>query len=81
MFDTGVILLRGPPLDIRGGGLEFLPRHFFFSEGRWKALFVHLRIGCISPMPCAIYLFHPFPHKNMYFQKTPPVFPSILTGT
>ena len=36
MFDTGVILLRGPPLDIGGGGLEFLPRHFFFQKGDGK---------------------------------------------
>ena len=33
------VSIRGPPLDIGGGGLEFLPDHFFFiPQGRWKGL-------------------------------------------
>ena len=32
----------------------------------------HLRIGCISTRPCGHLFISPiFPHKNIYFQKTP----------
>ena len=78
-------IFRGPPLDIGGGGggLEFLPGHFYlFHKGDGKLYFVTFRIGCISSL-VAIYLFH-FSHSNIYFQKIsrapPPAIILLVAG-
>ena len=42
---------KGPPLDIGGGGLGIF---FLFHKGDEKLYFFHLRIGCISTMPCGL---------------------------
>ena len=65
--------------------LTFLPRNWggggdltgaftwpflFISQGKWKTLFFHLRIGCISTIPCGhLFYFTHFPHKKNYFRK------------
>ena len=81
-YSLVVLYLRGilcvwdlPSLTIRyleGGGLKFLPDHILFiSQERWKALFVHRRIGCSSTTPCGYLFISPiFPQKYL-FPKTP----------
>ena len=75
-------VIRGPPLDIGGGGgggggLELLPGHFYLvHKGDGKLFFSPQdRPYFHQALWTCIYFTH-FPHKNIYFQKTPP--PSIL---
>ena len=60
-----------------GGHLEFFAwPYLFISQGRWKALFFHLRMGCISTMPCGpLYILPMLSTKIFILKKThPPVF-------
>ena len=46
----------------------------FVSQGRWKTLFFHLRIGCISTMPCShlmLFISPIFPTKLFISKNTP----------
>ena len=64
--------IRGSPLDIWGGGLEFSPGHIYlFHKGDGKLYFFHLRITSIFSKPCSHFLFHSFLLQKNYFQKTP----------
>ena len=46
--------LRGPPLHIGGGGLEFLPGHFYFVEREMESFIFHLRIDLFPSCLVAI---------------------------
>ena len=74
--DNPEIYLRGLPLDIGGGGgWSFcLAISFYFTDqGRWKAMFPSPqdRLYFHHALWPFIYFTH-FPHKNIYFQRTPP---------
>ena len=57
-------MLRGAPLDMGG---------VLISQGRWKAIFVHLRLGCISTTPCGHLSISPiFPTKMFISQNIQP---------
>ena len=77
--------VRGPPLDIWGGGgaLEFLPDHFYlFHKGDGKLYFYHLRVGCISTMPCGhLFISSIFPTKIFISKKLQRISTNIGTKT
>ena len=79
--------LEGPPLDI-WRGLELLPGHFcyfIFHTGDGKLYFFHLRIGCISTMPCGHFFISPllpilYSPQNIFSQRTPSPPPQYSNG-
>ena len=77
MYTVCAYWLRQNTLVGGGGGLEFLPGHFFFHKADGKLYFFHLRIGCISTMPCDHLFISPiFPQQYLFKKKSSP--PSIL---
>ena len=76
---TQVTLLRlgdisGGGIRYRGGGAGVFGWPFLFISPREMVIFFHLRIGCISTMPCGHLFMSPIFPTNFYFQKnsTPP---------
>ena len=68
-----------PPPRRGWGDWSLCPAILFISQGRWKALFFHLRIGSVSIMPCGHLFISPFPPQTYLFpppKKAPP--PIIL---
>ena len=55
-------------IDIGGAGFFAWP---FFLQGRWNALFFHLRIGCISTMPCGHLFTLPIFPTKLFIKKNP----------
>ena len=76
-----MIPVKGPPLDIGGGPGVFAWPFLFISQGRWDGLFVHLRIGCISTMPCGhLFIAIIFPQKYLFLKDSTHTNGGLLTG-
>ena len=68
-------VVKGTTIRYRGGGggLVFAWPFLFISQGRWKALFFHLRIGCISTMPCGYLFISPVFSTKIFIKKKPSI--------
>ena len=78
-FSRGIFSLGATIIYRGGGGLECLPGHIYLFHQDGKLCFLHLRIGCISTMPCGHLVISPiFSTKIFCPKKLQPPPPSIL---